>query len=290
MRTSATILAVKRLLVLLLFVFFASIPARSAPQSDAAPQPGTVEFVAHVAPSAGQAEPVRGFSFYLLTKSFADIRANVAAAEPQTSMDEFIDKLELTPELKTWMKKHKTVTLAGEDFIRSVTVDDVMHVKEFRTAYVNDNLSTGTMGFPTPKADERDKAKNPQKYQKAMDDYDIALRKFMVNNPESISGMDLMLGTINPDRKWQQLNYDRLKRIEDKAFDLAHGKYFAGHAETDSEGHGIFRAIPPGEYWISTLGLDAVIGDARASWDSEVKVTPGCSCRFELSHYKAPAP
>src|SRR6476659_259325 len=39
---------------------------------------GRIEFTARVAPSAGQAEPVRQLTFYLLRKSMEDIRAEAA--------------------------------------------------------------------------------------------------------------------------------------------------------------------------------------------------------------------
>jgi len=43
-----------------------------APRAGA--QDGSIEFVARATPSSGVEEPVRGFPFYLLSKSFEEIR------------------------------------------------------------------------------------------------------------------------------------------------------------------------------------------------------------------------
>src|SRR5215469_16275589 len=85
------------------FVFaFAPICALAFP---AAAQNGSIEFVARAAPSAGLEEPVRGFPFFLLSKSFEQISHEVESAQPEPDMDAFIDKLDVSKELKMWMKK-----------------------------------------------------------------------------------------------------------------------------------------------------------------------------------------
>ena len=50
---------------------------------------------------------MRGFPFYLLNKSFVDIRKEAMAAYPKPDMDAFIDKQDFSPELKAWMKKNQ---------------------------------------------------------------------------------------------------------------------------------------------------------------------------------------
>src|ERR1700735_5733458 len=84
----------------------------------AAAQKSTIQFVAKATPSSGTDEPVRGITFYLLSKSFDDIGKEAAVTYPLVAMDAFIDKLDVSKELKAWMKKNHWVNLAGEDFIK----------------------------------------------------------------------------------------------------------------------------------------------------------------------------
>ena len=56
-------------------------------------QDGSIEFVARATPSSGVEEPVRGFPFYLLSKSFEEIQKEVAANYPKPDMDAFIDRM-----------------------------------------------------------------------------------------------------------------------------------------------------------------------------------------------------
>ena len=83
-------------------------------------QNGSVDFVARATPSGGLDEPVRGFPFYLLSKSFEEISKEAEATYPKPDMDAFIDKLEVSNELKAWMKKNHMVQLSGEDFIHKL--------------------------------------------------------------------------------------------------------------------------------------------------------------------------
>jgi hypothetical protein len=50
---------------------------------------------------------VRGITFYLLRKSFDDIGKEAAVTYPLVAMDAFIDKLDVSKELKAWMKKNQ---------------------------------------------------------------------------------------------------------------------------------------------------------------------------------------
>src|SRR3974377_320740 len=83
-------------------------------------QDGSIEFVAKATPSGGTEEPVRGFPFYLLSQSFADVNAEVDRDNPSPDMAQFIDTLELSKELKAWMKKNHWVALSGVDFTNKV--------------------------------------------------------------------------------------------------------------------------------------------------------------------------
>jgi len=66
-------------------------------------QDGSIEFVAHATPSGGLEEPVRGFPFYLLRKSFEEIGKEADADDPKPDLDQFIDKPDTSsysPQLK----------------------------------------------------------------------------------------------------------------------------------------------------------------------------------------------
>ena len=69
-------------------------------------QAGSIQFDAHIRASGGADEPVRGANFYLLRKSYADIEAEAKTVVPPVKMDDFIDKLDVSKELKVWMKKN----------------------------------------------------------------------------------------------------------------------------------------------------------------------------------------
>ncbi len=130
----------------------------------AAAQTGTVQFVARVTPSGGEDEPVRTLPFYLLSKSYADIQKEAEAASPVANQDKFIDALDVSKELKAWMKTNHRVSLSGEDFTKMLKADDIMNVPEFFTAYTERMVGDRTEGFPTPKYKLDDRAKDPAKY------------------------------------------------------------------------------------------------------------------------------
>jgi hypothetical protein len=74
---------------------FASLTTGAAAQT----QNGSVEFAAGAAPTGGVEEPVRGFPFFLLSKSFEEINKEADADVPKPDMDAFIDKLEVSNDL-----------------------------------------------------------------------------------------------------------------------------------------------------------------------------------------------
>src|ERR1700685_86686 len=126
------------------------IPAILAVGQQVPAQDSTIEFVAKATPSSGTDEPVRGITFYLLRKSFDDIGKEAAVTYPLVAMDAFIDKLDVSKELKAWMKKNHWVNLAGEDFIKKLKTDDVMNVPEFHKAYVDRMSGDQTVAFHRP--------------------------------------------------------------------------------------------------------------------------------------------
>lgn len=241
----------------------------------AAAQTGTVQFVARVTPSAGEDEPVRTLPFYLLSKSYADIQKEAEATSPVPSQDKFIDSLDVSKELKAWMKSNHRVNLSGEDFVKMVKADDIMNVPEFFTAYTERNVGDRTAGFPTPKYKLEDRAKDPAKYDRLVTQYHDAIRTFIIADPESKDGLDLGLEEVNPGHKWDMLKAKNLSDLSRETADLARGKYLVARVETDMQGQGALRGIPPGNYWLGTLNIEAVAGDARERWDVPVTVRAG---------------
>src|SRR4029077_11156492 len=78
---------------------------------------GGLEFTAKVTPTAAKPEPVRDFTFYVLTKSYDDIVSDIDLREGPPSRDKFIDDLNLSAQLRGWLHKHDVmdITLPGFD-------------------------------------------------------------------------------------------------------------------------------------------------------------------------------
>lgn len=250
-------------------------------------QTGSVAFEARVAPAGGRPEPVRQITFYLLRKSYAEIQKEAEAAESEVSLDRFIDELEVSKELKAWMKKQRSVVLSGADFLRRLKMEDIFEVPEFYDAYLKFNSGGASVDFPTPKYRDSDKDKNPAKYAKQKDEYQAALRKYLAANPASIDGMETFLDPVNPTERWAKQQNDLRRRMQRRTNELAQLRYFAAKTDSDLEGRGVFSGIPVGDYWISTLETEAVAGDVRLRWDAPVSVRAGETSRIELSNVNA---
>jgi len=255
-----------------------------------AAQEGSVEFVARATPSGALEEPVRGFPFYLLSKSFEGIGQEAGTAFPEPDMDAFIDKLDVSPELKAWMKKNHWISLSGEDFIHKIKVADVIDVPEFYKAYIDRNAGDQSTNFPKAKFKPADKVKDPAKYDKLLAEYNEAVRKFIEQNPQTVDGIDLNLEDIDPGPKWNELAARRLPEIHRQALNLAQSKYLVARTETNLQGQGFLRGVPPGTYWLSTLDVAAEVGDARSRWDVPVTVRPGQTAYVTLSNANALPP
>jgi len=266
---------------------FAAVMA-SAPR--VAAQEGSVEFVARATPSGGLEEPVRGFPFYLLSKSFEGINQEASAAFPEPDMDAFIDKLDVSPELRAWMKKHRWISLSGEDFIHKLHVSDVMDVPEFYRAYMERNVGDQSTTFPKPKFKPADKIKDPAKYEKLSAEYNEAVRTYIEQNPQTIDGIDLNLVDTDPGAKWNDLAARRFPEIHRRALNLAQSKYLVARTETNLQGQGFLRGVPAGTYWLSTLDVAAEVGDARSRWDVPVTVNPRQTAYVTLSNVNAQPP
>ncbi len=182
-------------------------------------------------------------------------------------------------------KGHDTLDLAEPGFDKLLTPDDIINIPEFLLAYQRSNSGGVTNGLPKPKYAEPDKTDHPEKYEKLKQEYLVSLKKFIRSRPETVAGVELELDGVNPQRKWAALQNDRRKRVHRVAPDVAQLKFLAAKADTDLEGHASLAGIAPGDYWISTLSLDADAGDMRVRWDVPVKIERGkTTMRIELSN------
>ena len=138
-----------------------SIAASAYAQTDA----GGLELFARITPTAARPEPVRQFTFYVLTKSYSEIVKEVEEKDPVPPRDQFIEGLKVSPELRTWLKGHDTLDLTEPDLDKLLTPDDILNVPEFLLAYQRSNSGGVTNGLPKPKYSEADKTEHPEKYE-----------------------------------------------------------------------------------------------------------------------------
>jgi hypothetical protein len=258
-----------------------------APRASAQNANGTLDFLARITPTAARPEPVRQFTFYVLTKSYADISRDVAEQDAPPDREKFISELKVSPELKEWLKAHEILDLTTPNMDRLLTPDEILRVPEFLAAYQRSNSGGVTNGIPKPKYLEADKTDHPDRYKKQHDEYLAALRRFIQGHPESVSGMELELAGVNPQSKWAQLQSDQKRRVLRLAPEVAQTKYLVAKADTDLDGHASVANLPAGKYWLSTLNLDAGAGDARLRWDVPVTIEGGRSTRVELTNLNA---
>lgn len=248
---------------------------------------GSIDVTARVTPTGARPEPVRQFTFYVLTKSYADIVKEVEGQDVLPTREEFIDKLTVSPELKKWMKAHNAMDLTLPDLDKVVTADDIIQVPEFFDAYERANSGGVTLGIPKPKYRETDRTANPEKYQKQEDEFYAATKKFIQTHPATVQGIELELTGVNPNVQWEKIHADHKKRIAQMAPDTAQIKYLAAKADTDLDGHAFVDGLAAGKYWISTLGMDAASGDRRLLWDVAVTVEAGQTSQLNLSNVNA---
>lgn len=276
----ASVRTIPRLLAILAFVMV------GAPASTAA-QIGYLEVAVRAAPSGAQPEPVYQRSFYLLRRSFAEIRKEAETTDSEPDFDRFVEGLEAGDELKAWMKKKRSVTLAGHDFTSSLGADDIFNIREFREAYLARNAPDVAFGFPKPKYRDVDKQKNLEKYDKLRKAYLEAARRYFELNPQSTEGMDTHLKELDAGLKWRRMQEDWRRRVERLTLQLANGKYLAAKGKTDSAGNLLFDKLSPGRYWISNLTDAVEIGDQHLLWDLPVDVPAAPGVAIELNNLNA---
>jgi hypothetical protein len=269
----------------MILIFAAALGTLSfASEARAQTDAGALEVFARITPTAARPEPVRQFTFYVLTRSYSEIVKEVEEKDPIPPRDEFIGSLKISPELRAWLKGHDTLDLTEPDMDKLLSPDDILNVPEFLLAYQRSNGGGVTEGLPKPKFTDADKTDHPEKYEKLKQDYLAALKKFIRARPETVSGVELQLEGVNPQRKWAALQNERRKRVQRVAPDMAQLKFLVAKADTDLEGRAAFSGLAPGDYWISTLNLDADAGDMRVRWDVPVKIERGKTAHIELSN------
>lgn len=248
---------------------------------------GSIEFVARITPTAARPEPVRQFTFFVLNKAYSQIARDVEAQNPLPAREAFIDTLKVSPELRSWLKTHEVMDLTLPETDKLIAADDVIRVPEFLLAYQRSNSGGVTQGIPRPKYADADRAANPERYEKQHQEYITALRKFILARPETVNGIELELDAVNPQRLWTKIENEHRRRIQRVAPEIAQTKYLVAKGDTDLEGRATISALPPGNYWISTLNLDASAGDQRLRWDVPVQVQAGQTARAELTNLNA---
>jgi hypothetical protein len=245
---------------------------------------GAIEIAARITPTGARPEPVRQFTLYVLTKSYADIIKEVDMQDALPSREQFIEKLTCSPEMKAWLKAHEVMDLTSPDLDKALVTDDIIKVPEFFAAYVRSNSGGVTRGLPRPAYRDTDKESNPERYKKQREEYLAATQKFIETHPSTVQGIELELVGVNPKLAWDKLNGDHKRRLAQLAPDTAQLRYLAGKAETDLDGRALVSGLAAGNYWVSSLGMDAASGDRRLFWDVPVKVQAGQTAHLELSN------
>jgi hypothetical protein len=272
------------------FAFFPAVvlcACWSATPAQAQSTNGTINLTARITPTAARPEPVRQFTFYVLTRSYTEITKEVEMQEATPTREKFIADLKISSELKEWLRGHDLLDLTSSGMDRLVTPDDILRVPEFLLAYQRTNSGGVTHGIPKPKYNDADKAQNPSRYEKQHQEYLTALKKFIQAHPESVSGMELELTSVNPQTKWAQMRADHQRRVLRLAPEIAQTKYLAAQTDTDLEGRASIPNLAAGTYWISTLNLEAGAGDARLRWDVPVSIQGGRTTQVELTNLNA---
>jgi len=138
--------------------------------------------------------------------------------------------------------------------------------------------------LPTPKYRETDAQANTPKYQKQHEEYLATTKKFIENNPTTILGMETELGAVNPKYTWDKALQEHLHKVAQVSPEVAQTKYLVVKGDTDLDGRLVVNGLPPGTYWVTSLGMDATAGDRHFLWDAPVTIRAGQPAQLELSN------
>jgi len=227
---------------------------------------------------------VRQFTFLYPHQELLEIVKEVEEKDPIPPRDRFIDALKVSPELRSWLKGHDTLDFTEPGFDKLLTPDDVLNVPEFLLAYQRTNSGGRDQRPAEAKYTDADKTDHPEKYEKLKQDYLASLKKFLRSRPETMSGGRTRTGRRQPaaqvgrapERSPQTRPACRPGRGPAQI-----SRRQGGHR---SRGARLIVWRCPGDYWISSLNLDADAGDMRVRWDVPVKIDRGKTIRVELSN------
>jgi hypothetical protein len=276
-----------RSLSLAALLCIASVPAASSLALAQETGDAALEVRVRAAPTAGRAENVMRHPFYLLSASIEEIEAAAQQEVAALDFNAFVDELKVTPELKQWMKENQTVTLKGDDFLTSLTADDVVDISEFRDAYVARNLIMVGLGFPKRKAKLTDREKNPAKWEESEKRFEAELRSYALLHPESFKGMDDHLLDLTADVEWRTRQERREHKVKQMFMRALHARYLVAETETDYDGRARFAALPAGRYWLTNLNRPVRVGDVHLRWELLVELQPGRTHYLELNNANA---
>jgi len=120
-----------------------------------------------------------------------------------------------------------------------------------------------TSAFPRPKYRDADKTERPERYEKEHQEYLTALKKFIQSHPETVAGIELELDGINPGRKWAEAQKHYKKKCGSRPPMAKHKRNISRFGWTPNlEGAAHVARLPAGNYWLSTLDLEAGAGDS----------------------------
>ena len=203
-------------------------------------------------------------------------------------MDAFIDKLEVSKELKAWMKKNHWVQLSGEDFIHKLKPADIMDVPEFYEAYVSRMSGDRHGEFPEAEVQARRQAERSGEVRKAASRIQgsrAPLHRASARKRSTASTWSWRRSI--PARNGTSSKQSARRKFSAACSNLAQSKYLVARTQTNLDGEGFLSRIPPGNYWLSTLDVAADVGDARPRWDVSLPVRPGQETRVALSNVNA---
>ena len=138
--------------------------------------------------------------------------------------------------------------------------------------------------MPTPKYKESDLEANPAKYEKQKEEYLASMKKFIHSHPSTIGGMETELGAVNPKYKWDKAIEEHNQKVMQLAPEMAQTKYLAAKGDTDLDGQLSISGLPAGNYWVSSLGMNATSGDRKLVWDVPVRIEAGQVAQVNLSN------